>query len=200
MNLRHLSLLALAMALIAPVAHAQFNLDALKKQASDMAATQLNAGGIDFAAVSQQLTAAFQQASPELQKKAADLISSYTKGKDSKAGGLLASLSQAKLTPEQMKLFDAAKNDLSAALISRNFKFEESALKDLVASAVASFSADKPADGSSQLSALSKMATLTPAQKQLLADIQTAAKPVVDAAHALMAEPATPAAPAPATK
>jgi hypothetical protein len=102
------------------------------EEAATEATAESNLPGFSFDFAKDQLTKAFSDAKPEAQSLLDNAMSSFTEGNDLPFLKHLKKLKGLDLTASQKAALGAVKNDLMAAVLQRNFTFDETRANDNV--------------------------------------------------------------------
>lgn len=169
---------ALTALFVAGVLPAQVNLDQLANSGRQM----MEAAGIQLDDVQAKALAAFADAPEEVRATLQEIFAAFTKENYQQALGLFDKMRNFQLTPEQSQLWTKLKGDLSALVLERKFKYDDSSIKPLVDKAIASLKTADFEGAKATLNDLRAQASLSDEQEALLNSLTGAVAPATEKA------------------
>lgn len=135
--------------------------------------------GFSFDFAKDQLSKAFSSAQPDTRDLLDKTLSTFADGEDKAFFNHLGKLTDLDLTPSQQAALQAVKNDLMAAVLLRNFSFDNTRDSERLQQTIAAVRSGNVSEIKSSVSELRQAATLSEQQEELLDQVLANAPSVI---------------------
>jgi len=156
------------------------DLNSLKDKAQEAVEASPGLKDLSMETVRDQLEKVFDSAKPELKGQVLEAVTHFAENQDSGFFKNLAKVKNFKLTEEQKSVWNRVKSDLTAAVVERNFTFEEVRASEAVQNVVGAVKQLDLEAAKESIADLREVAELSEKQKSLLKQVEKHAGPVKD--------------------